>query len=135
MPVRTALRQIHHAGRLEDPDGTPQCSAFRYQSLIGEFEAGLKLGIVSRLIKRWITAPPVSGWTRGVTSKRPKWQPACFSGAAAIFLKNRGPIYAALADIELIAGATLWRLRVMLTGKEDPTSPHFLRASIRHASL
>lgn len=33
--------------RLEDPDGTPQCSAFRFQSPISEFEAGLRLGVVS----------------------------------------------------------------------------------------
>jgi len=183
--------------RLEDPDGTPQCSAFRYQSPIGEFEAGLKLGIVSRLLKRWITAPPISnhavetdwvagasmmirqqvfrdiglldegyytyfddidfcfnarkaGWatwyvptshvvhlvgrTTGVTSKRPKRQPAyVFEARRRYFLKNHGPIYAAIADTGLIAGATLWRLRVMLTGKQDPTPPHFLRDSIRHS--
>jgi N-acetylglucosaminyl-diphospho-decaprenol L-rhamnosyltransferase len=45
--------------RLEEPDGTPQRSAFRFQSPLGEFEANLKFGVVSRLLHRWIVAPPV----------------------------------------------------------------------------
>ena len=32
--------------RLEDPDGTPQRSAFRFQSPLGEFEGSLKLGLL-----------------------------------------------------------------------------------------
>jgi GT2 family glycosyltransferase len=44
--------------RLEDPDGTPQCSAFRFPSVLGEFENGIRLGLVSRLLARWIVAPP-----------------------------------------------------------------------------
>lgn len=43
--------------RLEDPDGTPQRSAFRFQSPLGEFESTIKLGPVSRLLSRWIVAP------------------------------------------------------------------------------
>jgi GT2 family glycosyltransferase len=46
--------------RLEDPDGTPQCSAFRFPTPLSEFEGNLKLGAVSRLLRRWIVAPPVS---------------------------------------------------------------------------
>ncbi|MDR3466927.1 MAG: glycosyltransferase family 2 protein [Xanthobacteraceae bacterium] len=45
--------------RLEDPDGTPQRSAFRFKSPLGEFEGGLGLGIVSWLLTRWAVAPPV----------------------------------------------------------------------------
>jgi hypothetical protein len=45
--------------RLEEPDGTPQRSAFRFQSPASEFESSLKLGIVTRLLKRWVAAPPV----------------------------------------------------------------------------
>jgi N-acetylglucosaminyl-diphospho-decaprenol L-rhamnosyltransferase len=45
--------------RLEDPDGTPQRSAFRFQSPLGEFEGNLKLGLVTRLLNRWVVAPPV----------------------------------------------------------------------------
>ncbi|MCP4618200.1 MAG: glycosyltransferase family 2 protein [Bradyrhizobium sp.] len=45
--------------RLEDPDGTPQRSAFRFQSPLGEFEGALQLGIVTRLLEPWVTAPPV----------------------------------------------------------------------------
>src|ERR1700687_6483023 len=45
--------------RLEDPDGTPQRSAFRFQSPLGELEGSLKLGLVTRLLKPWMVAPPV----------------------------------------------------------------------------
>jgi N-acetylglucosaminyl-diphospho-decaprenol L-rhamnosyltransferase len=45
--------------RLEDPDGTPQRSAFRFHSPLSEFEGGVKLGLVTRLLHRWVTAPPV----------------------------------------------------------------------------
>ena len=46
--------------RLEDPDGTPQRSAFRFPSVLGELEANAKLGPLSRLLARWMVAPPVS---------------------------------------------------------------------------
>jgi len=46
--------------RLEDPDGTPQRSAFRFHSLFGELDSGLRLGFVSKLLAKWVVAPPVS---------------------------------------------------------------------------
>lgn len=45
--------------RLEDPDGTPQRSAFRFPSVLGEVEGGLRLGAASRLLARWTVAPPL----------------------------------------------------------------------------
>ena len=45
--------------RLEDPDGTPQRSAFRFKSPLGEFEGQIRLGPVTRLLSRWVVAPPV----------------------------------------------------------------------------
>ena len=45
--------------RLEDPDGTPQRSAFRFISPLGEFEGQIRLGPVTRLFSRWVVAPPV----------------------------------------------------------------------------
>jgi GT2 family glycosyltransferase len=45
--------------RLEDPDGTPQCSAFRFPSILSELENGMRLGLVSRLLRRWVVAQPV----------------------------------------------------------------------------
>ena len=44
--------------RLEDPDGTPQCSAFRFPNFFSEFEGTIKLGLVSRLLNSWVVAPP-----------------------------------------------------------------------------
>lgn len=46
--------------RLEDPDGTPQRSAFRFHSLLGELDGGLRLGLVSKLLEKSVVAPPVS---------------------------------------------------------------------------
>lgn len=45
--------------RLEDPDGTPQRSAFRFPSVRSNFESGIKFGPVSRVLKSSIVAPPV----------------------------------------------------------------------------
>ena len=45
--------------RLEDPDGSPQRSAFRFPTVLGELEGGLRLGAASKVLRRWIVAPPV----------------------------------------------------------------------------
>lgn len=46
--------------RLEDFDGTPQCSAFRFHTILSELDDGLKLGIISNLLKSWQVALPIS---------------------------------------------------------------------------
>ena len=46
--------------RLEDPDGTPQCSAFRFHTLFSELDSALRLGLVSKVLAKWIIAPPVT---------------------------------------------------------------------------
>jgi N-acetylglucosaminyl-diphospho-decaprenol L-rhamnosyltransferase len=46
--------------RLEDLDGTPQRSAFRFPSIFSELNEGLRWGLVSRLLSPWVIAPPVS---------------------------------------------------------------------------
>lgn len=43
--------------RLEDPDGALQSAAFRFPSVIGDFESQLRFGPVSRLLDRWRVAP------------------------------------------------------------------------------
>jgi len=182
--------------RLEDPDGTPQRSAFRFQSPLGEFEGNLKLGLVSRLLHRWIVAPQVvdrtfetdwvsgasmiirrevfediglldegyytyfddidfcfnakkHGWptwyvpasrvvhlvgqSTGVNRKPKRLPPYLLEARRRYFLKNHGPVYAATVDACMIVGLALWRLRVLLTGKQDSTAPHQLADSIRHS--
>ena len=53
--------QVGMAGsRLEDPDGTPQRSAFRFPTIAGELDKTLRFGPVSRIFHRYIVAPPVS---------------------------------------------------------------------------
>lgn len=45
--------------RLEMPDGGVHVSAFRYHSIINEFDRGLRLGVVSKLLSRWgVSSPP-----------------------------------------------------------------------------
>lgn len=46
--------------RLEHPDGECQCSAFRFHSIASEFEASANIGPLTRLLKRWVVAPPPS---------------------------------------------------------------------------
>jgi N-acetylglucosaminyl-diphospho-decaprenol L-rhamnosyltransferase len=46
--------------RLEDPDGTPQRSAFRFHTVLSELESGIRLGAISKILSKWIVAPPVS---------------------------------------------------------------------------
>ncbi len=45
--------------RLEDPDGTPQISAFRFHSIASEFERGLRFGPVTKLLSKKIVPQPV----------------------------------------------------------------------------
>lgn len=193
-------RNVGIAGcRLEEPDGTPQRSAFKFQSPASEFEAALKLGIVTRLLKQWVVAPPVrneafetdwvsgacmmvrrevfrdaglldegfytyfddcdfcfnarkKGWSTwyvpaghivhlkghstGVKTRNPDRFPSYyFEARRRYFLKNYGRAYAAMADVGQIAGAALWRARVLVTNKKDTSPPHYLGDSIRHSVL
>src|SRR5258707_11763103 len=45
--------------RLEDPDGTPQRSAFRFQSPLTMLEWSLNLKLATKLLSRCAVAPPV----------------------------------------------------------------------------
>jgi N-acetylglucosaminyl-diphospho-decaprenol L-rhamnosyltransferase len=40
--------------RLEEPDGTPQCSAFRFPNVWSELDDGLRLGLITRLLAQRI---------------------------------------------------------------------------------
>src|SRR5262249_19543917 len=75
----------------------------------------------------------LEGQTTGVTHKNVQRRPPyLFEARRRYFLKNHGPLYAALADAGIILGLALWRLRVIL-GKPDSTPPHFLRDHIKHS--
>jgi hypothetical protein len=45
--------------RLEHPDGAPQLSAFRFPGVLSELDGGLRLGVITRLLSRWVVAPPI----------------------------------------------------------------------------
>jgi GT2 family glycosyltransferase len=59
--------------RLEDPDGTPQTSAFRFPSLWSELDHGLRLGMISRLLYKRrlaipvVTEPCLADWLAGAS--------------------------------------------------------------------
>jgi N-acetylglucosaminyl-diphospho-decaprenol L-rhamnosyltransferase len=42
---------------LEDPDGTQQCSAFRFHTITGEFEGAARIGALTRLLGSRVVAP------------------------------------------------------------------------------
>jgi GT2 family glycosyltransferase len=44
--------------RLEEPDGRAQRSAFRFPGALSELEEGLRLSVVSKLLKPFVVAPP-----------------------------------------------------------------------------
>lgn len=44
--------------RLETREGDVHVSAFRYHNIINEFDRGLRLGFVSKLLNRWNLTPP-----------------------------------------------------------------------------
>ena len=45
--------------RVEDPDGTVQHSRFRFPSISNTLDDGLKLGLVTRLLRKRTTCPPL----------------------------------------------------------------------------
>lgn len=64
LPVLVDFMNQHPAvgiagSRLEDPDGSPQRSAFRFHTILSELDSGLRLGIVSKLLTNWVVWPPV----------------------------------------------------------------------------
>lgn len=67
----TFMQQNPQAGiagsRLEDSDGTAQCSAFRFHTVLSELDDGLKLGIISKLLRRWqVALLPISDTAENV---------------------------------------------------------------------
>jgi hypothetical protein len=43
---------------LRSTDGHRDAAAFRFPSILGELEAGARLGFLTRLLERWVIAPP-----------------------------------------------------------------------------
>ena len=73
------------------------------------------------------------GQSTGVNNTPKRLPPYMLDARRRYFLKHHGPLYALAVDACMILGLSLWRLRVLLTGKEDNTAPHALADSIRHS--
>jgi N-acetylglucosaminyl-diphospho-decaprenol L-rhamnosyltransferase len=41
---------------LENPDGSPWSTAFRFPSILSELEQGMRLGLMSKLLSRWVVS-------------------------------------------------------------------------------
>jgi len=46
------------ASHVRGEDGIDHTSAFRFPTILGELEGGARLGIVTRVLRRWVIAPP-----------------------------------------------------------------------------
>ena len=44
---------------IHGPDGEPHTTAFRFPSVLGELEGAARTGPVTRLLRRWVVAPPL----------------------------------------------------------------------------
>jgi len=71
-----------------------------------------------------------TGLGTGSVRRRPSYW---FQARRRFFLKNHGPVYAALADAAFILGFGLWRVRRRIQGKPDPDPPHFLSDFVRES--
>lgn len=58
--------------RMEEPDGTAQRAAFRFNGVLSEIESALHFGPVSRVLSRFVVAPPPPE-----KSERCDWVPGC----------------------------------------------------------
>jgi GT2 family glycosyltransferase len=178
--------------RLEELDGTPQRSAFRFYSAMGELDHASRCGPVSAVLRPWIVAPPVSesdrrtGWVSGacmlirrsvferigvlddkyfmyfeetdfcLRAKRAGFDCWYVPGAHIVhlvgqssggkrlpvywyesrrryFVKNKGRIYAALADIAWAGGHLLWRARCAVQRRAVADPPRMLAEFLRHS--
>ncbi len=190
--------------RLEDPDGTQQRSAFRFPSIFGELDNGLRLGLVSRMLHRFVVAPAPqecphetdwvagasmivrrqvisdiglmdeqyflyyeevdyclrarrAGWqiwyapesrvvhligqSTGVTTKtaptqRPRRRPAYwFDSRKRYFVKNRGHLYAMIADAAWLIGLILCRTRQIVQRRPNDIPISLIPDLFRHSLL
>ena len=184
--------------QLLSPEGEVRASPFRFHSALGEFERGLRVEAVTRLLSRfrapifpvptvavaadWVSGASMilrasmldqiglldeglftyfddvdlclrarrAGWevwfvpesrivhyegaSSGVTATSPRrWPAFYFQARRRFFLKNYGPVRAALVDAAFLVAFSSWRARRWATGCPDPDPPHLLADSIRHS--
>lgn len=46
--------------RIEDPDGDPQQSSFKFHTLLTELNRGFNLGILTKILSRWVNSQKIS---------------------------------------------------------------------------
>jgi hypothetical protein len=71
-----------------------------------------------------------SGIGTGVRTRLPGYW---FQARRRFFQKNRGPVYAGLADAAFLLGCALGGLRRAIQHRPDPHPPHMFRDCLRHS--
>lgn len=72
-------------GALEDTGGERHPSAFRFPSALGDLENGARLGILTRLLERWVVAPGIES-----SPDRPDWVSGAYFMIRAEVLEQVG---------------------------------------------
>jgi GT2 family glycosyltransferase len=76
----------------------------------------------------------LEGASTEVTERnRKRLPPYLFQARRRFFLKNHGPLVAALADAAFLAGFTLWRVRRRVQAKPDGDPERMLADAFRHS--
>jgi GT2 family glycosyltransferase len=76
----------------------------------------------------------LEGGSTGVAAHIRRRRPAYwFQARRRFWLKNHGPLQAALVDLAFILGFAAWRLRRLVQRKPDPDPPRMLADFVRHS--
>lgn len=75
------------ASRLENPDGSDQGSAYRFYSVVNEFDRALRLGVVSRVLANQAVSFPMPDAAREVD-----WVPGCSMIIRRKVVESIGPL-------------------------------------------
>jgi GT2 family glycosyltransferase len=81
----------------------------------------------SRVIHLVGCTTKISDPAKSGVKRRPRYW---YQARTRFFVKNYGPVYAALADLAFLSGFAVWRLRRLIQRKPDPDPKHMLLDTI-----
>src|SRR5207302_1812966 len=108
--------------------------AFRFHSIVGEFERAIRIGLVTRLLSRWMISPPVPAsagpcdWVAGASMiiRREVFE-------RVGLMDEKYFMYFEEVDFCLAANRAVWRLRRFVQRKQDTDPPRLLLDSLAHS--
>jgi GT2 family glycosyltransferase len=86
----------------------------------------------SRVIHLVGCTTKISDPAKSGVKRRPRYW---YQARTRFFVKNYGPVYAALADLAFLSGFAVWRLRRFIQRKPDPDPRHMLLDTILNSVL